>query len=154
AIEAITEELCATAWTQFQEIEKAGGPWAALESGLVQKNVAAVRAEREKAVARGKDILTGTNAYPDLRETTPAVLNAAPALKSEPASEMALPRIRLAEPFERLRDTSDKILAHTGARPRVFLAVLGKQADFGARANFAKNFFESGGIETVEGAPE
>jgi methylmalonyl-CoA mutase len=153
AIEAITEELCTTAWAQFQDIEKAGGPWTALESGLVQKNVAAIRAEREKAIARGKDILTGTNAYPDIREATPAVLDVAPAAKSEPASAAALPRIRLGEPFEKLRNKSDAILIKTGARPKTFLAVLGKPADFSARANFARNFFEAGGIETIEGAP-
>jgi methylmalonyl-CoA mutase len=150
-IEAITDELCAAAWSHFQEIESAGGAWAALESGLVQKNAAAVRAEREKAVARGKDILTGTNAYPDIRETTPAVLDVAPAAKSEPAGAAALPRIRLGEPFEKLRDKSDASLAKTGARPKIFLAVLGKPADFSARVNFAKNFFEAGGIETIEG---
>jgi methylmalonyl-CoA mutase len=63
----------------------------------------------------------------------------------------ALPRIRLGEPFEQLRDASDKILAQTGTRPKVFLATLGKPADFNARANFAKNFFEAGGIEAVGG---
>jgi methylmalonyl-CoA mutase len=154
AIEAFTEELCATAWTQFQEIEKAGGAWAALESRLVQKNVTTVRAEREKAVARGKDILTGTNAYPDIREATPTVLDVAPSAKIEAASATALPRIRLGEPFEKLRDKSDAFLAKTGARPKIFLAVLGKQVDSSARANFAKNFFEAGGIETIEGIPE
>ena len=60
-----------------------------------------------------------------------------------------LPRIRLAEPFEPLRDASDTILAKTGARPKVFLANLGTPADFTARATFAKNFFEAGGIEAV-----
>src|SRR5262249_45312296 len=33
AFEALTEQLCFAAWTQFQEIEHAGGAWAALESG-------------------------------------------------------------------------------------------------------------------------
>jgi methylmalonyl-CoA mutase len=153
AIEAITEELCTAAWAHFQEIESAGGAWAALEAGLVQKNAAAVRAEREKAVARGKNILTGTNAYPDIRESTPAVLDVAPAANSEPVGTAALPRIRLGEPFEKLRDKSDASLAKTGARPKVFLAVVGKPADFSARVNFAKNFFEAGGIETIEGEP-
>jgi methylmalonyl-CoA mutase len=61
----------------------------------------------------------------------------------------ALPRIRLAEPFEALRDVSDRALAKTGARPKVFLANLGKLSDFTARATFAKNFYEAGGIEAV-----
>ncbi len=33
AIEALTQELCAAAWSMFQEIEKSGGVWAALQSG-------------------------------------------------------------------------------------------------------------------------
>ena len=126
--------------------------WATLETGLVQRHAAAVRAERERAVARRTDILTGTNEFPDINETVPAVLDVAPAAlpKDEAAvTAAALPRIRLAEPFEHLRDASDKILAQAGARPKVFLATLGKPADFNARANFAKNFFEAGGIEAV-----
>jgi methylmalonyl-CoA mutase len=152
AFEALTEQLCLAAWTQFQEIEHEGGAWPALESGLLQRNVAAVRAARQQALARGKEILTGTNAYPDIAETPPAVLAVASrAARSEPASATALslPRLRLAEPFEALRDKSDRILAATGARPKVFLATLGAPAEFTARANFARNFFEAGGIEAV-----
>jgi methylmalonyl-CoA mutase len=59
--------------------------------------------------------------------------------------------VRLAEPFEALREASDRLLATTGARPKVFLATLGTQAEFTARATFAKNFFAVGGIETVGG---
>ena len=36
----------------------------------------------------------------------------------------------------------------------MFLATLGKPADFNARANFAKNFFEAGGIEAVGGGDD
>jgi methylmalonyl-CoA mutase len=155
ALEALTQNLCTAAWSLFQEIEKAGGVWAALLSGLIQRHVAAVRAEREKAIARRTDILTGTNEYPDLDEAMPVVLDVAkvapPQEGAATVMTAALPRIRLAEPFEQLRDASDKILAATGARPKIFLATLGKPADFNARANFAKNFFEAGGIEAVSG---
>ena len=41
------------------------------------------------------------------------------------------------------------MLAKTGARPKIFLANLGTLAEFTARAMFAKNFFEAGGIEAV-----
>ncbi len=40
-------------------------------------------------------------------------------------------------------------LTTTGTRPKIFLANLGTPADFTARATFAKNFFESGGIEAI-----
>jgi len=80
AIEDLTGKLCVTAWAQFQEIEKAGGAWAALECGLVQKNVAAVRTERQKAAARRKDALTGTSDFPNLDEKAAAVLDVAPVV--------------------------------------------------------------------------
>jgi len=153
ALEAITQQLCTAAWSQFQEIEKAGGVWPALETGLIQNSVAAVRAERQKAIARRKDILTGTNAYPDFHETLSAVLDVAPIAPPQESmaavTATALPRIRLAERFEQLRDTSDKIVAETGARPKIFLATLGTPADFAARASFITNFFEPGGFEPV-----
>ena len=78
AIEDLTSKLCIAAWKLFQEIEAAGGAWAGLEQGLVQKQVAAVRAERQKAVARRKDALTGSSDYPNLTEKTPPVLKVAP----------------------------------------------------------------------------
>jgi methylmalonyl-CoA mutase len=153
AIEDLTAKLCAAAWAQFQEIEKAGGAWAALEHGLVQNGVAAVRAERQKAAARRKDALTGTSDFPNLHEQIAAVLKVVPVVTPKESTATVttepLPNIRMAEPFERLRDASDCLLAKTGARPKVFLANLGKLSDFTARAMFAKNFYEAGGIEAL-----
>jgi methylmalonyl-CoA mutase len=62
----------------------------------------------------------------------------------------ALPPMRLAAPFERLRDKSDELLGTQGERPTIFLASLGTPADFTARATFAKSFFETGGIEAID----
>jgi methylmalonyl-CoA mutase len=58
--------------------------------------------------------------------------------------------MRLAAPFESLRDRSDEMLKSRGARPKIFLANLGSAADFTARATFAKSFFETGGIEAID----
>jgi methylmalonyl-CoA mutase len=153
ALEAITQQLCEDAWSLFQKIEKAGGVWAALEAGTIQQNVAAVRAKRQEAVARCTDILTGTNEFPDIHEDAPAVLRLMPTTTAKDgevaATSAPLKSMRLAEPFERLRDASDEFLSRSGARPRIFLATLGKATDFTPRATFAKNFFEAGGIEAV-----
>jgi len=62
----------------------------------------------------------------------------------------ALAPMRLAAPFEALRDKSDEKLKATGARPKIFLANLGTAVDFTARATFAKSFFETGGIEAID----
>jgi methylmalonyl-CoA mutase len=160
AIEHLTDALCASAWALFQTYDKAGGAWAALEQGLIQRDVAAVREKRQAAAARRKDPITGTSDYPNLHENAARVLNVARApLPKEPGAEPTiepLPSIRLAEPFERLRDKSDAILRKTGARPKVFLANLGKVSDFTARATFARNFYEAGGLESVgnDGFPD
>jgi methylmalonyl-CoA mutase len=151
-IEQLTGQLCRAGWSEFQDIERAGGAWGALEQGLIQKKVAAVRDQRLAAVARRKDALTGTSDFPDLAEPPVSVLEVAavaPASVAVACRIEPLPRIRLAEPFEQLRDASDRMLARTGARPKVFLANLGKPSDFTARASFAKNFFEAGGIEAI-----
>jgi methylmalonyl-CoA mutase len=151
-IEALTGEIAKTAWSLFQEIEAVGGAALAIEQGLLQKKVTATRAERLKAIARRKDALTGVSDYPDLGELPVKVLDVArvtvPPMPASITFE-SLPPMRLAEPFEALRDASDRILAKTGARPKVFLANLGKLSDFTARATFAKNFYEAGGIEAV-----
>jgi methylmalonyl-CoA mutase len=151
-IEELTSQLCTAAWSLFQEIERAGGAEAALEQGLIQNKVAVVRAARQAAVARRKDALTGTSDYPNLGEAAVAVLAVPPVVPPDgaaPATIEPLPRIRLAEPFERLRDASDRLRAKTGSRPKIFLANLGELSTFTARAMFANNFFAAGGIEPV-----
>ena len=150
-IESLTQALCEAAWALFQEIEKAGGAFAALEQNLIQGKVAATRAAREVNIARRREVLTGASAFPNLDEAQVAVLDVK-ANEPTPAGEAkikfeALSPTRLAAPFERLRDRSDEILKAKGARPKVFLANLGTAADFTARATFAKSFFETGGIE-------
>ena len=153
-IETLTQQLCEAAWSLFQEIEKAGGVFGALEQNLIQRKVAATRAAREANIARRKEVLTGATKFPDLHEATVTVLKSKPVALA-PSGEAkfkfdALSPMRLAAPFERLRDRSDQILKERGARPRVFLANLGTPADFTARARFAKSFFETGGIDAID----
>jgi methylmalonyl-CoA mutase len=152
-IEALTQGLCEAAWQLFQETEKAGGAFAALEQNLIQRKVVATRAAREANIIRRREVLTGASEFPNLHEDQVAVLDAKP-VKLAPYGEAnfkfdGLPPMRLAAPFERLRDRSDEILKIRGARPKVFLANLGTSADFTARATFAKSFFETGGIEAI-----
>jgi methylmalonyl-CoA mutase len=157
-IEALTQELCTAAWAMFQDIEKNGGAFPALGNNLIQPKVAATRAARQAAIARRRDVLTGASEFPNLHEPRASVLKARPSeavpygkpkIKFNP-----LEPIRLAMPFEALRDKSDHLLARKGGRPKVFLANLGTPADFTARATFAKSFFESGGIEAIDYLPQ
>jgi methylmalonyl-CoA mutase len=153
-IETLTRELCEAAWALFQETEKAGGLFAALEQNIIQRKVAATRAAREANIAKRRDVLTGASEFPNLHESDVAVLDVKPVMLP-PYGEAKykfdpLPPMRLAAPFEVLRDKSDAMLEKAGKRPKVFLANLGTAADFTARATFAKSFFEAGGIEAVD----
>jgi methylmalonyl-CoA mutase len=153
-IETLTQQLCESAWSLFQEIEQAGGVFASLEQNLIQRRVAATRAAREADIGKRKAVLTGASEFPNLHEAAAALLDATP-ITLAPYGEArfkfdALPPMRLAEPFEHLRDRSDEILKTRGARPKVFLANLGTAADFTARATFARSLFETGGIEAVD----
>ncbi len=153
-IEALTSELCTRAWDLFQQIEKAGGIWTALESNVLQRQVSEVRAARQRNVARRKDVITGVSEFANLLERPAGILDAKPlTLASYGEAKFKFDPLtphRLAEPFEALRDASDEILKKTGSRPKVFLANLGTPESFTARATFTKNLFEAGGIEAPD----
>ncbi|MGF3023048.1 methylmalonyl-CoA mutase family protein [Methylobacterium aquaticum] len=145
--EALTDALCAQAWTLFQTIERDGGIAGSLRSGALAERLAGLRKTRDADLATRRQPITGTSEFPDLHEAPVAVLSPAPAAPAVP--EGALPSRRLAEPYEALRDASDAIVERTGRRPRVFLANLGALSAFNTRATFARNAFEAGGIEAV-----
>lgn len=165
-VESLTEEIARAAWQRFRDLEAAGGMPAVLLDGTLGQAIAEVRSRRLAAVATREEPLTGVSEFPDIAEAPeprPApdlgalrsrARSAAPSGPAgpeggSPTTCEPLPTVRWAEEFEALRDASDAHLAATGQRPRVFLVNLGPVATHTARATFAKNFFESGGIEAV-----
>ncbi|THA41035.1 methylmalonyl-CoA mutase family protein [Streptomyces sp. A1547] len=142
-VEQLTDELAHAAWEFFQTIEKAGGLAAALRSGLVAERLAATWAERSKKLAKRREPITGVSEFPLLSEK-PLDREPAPA-----GPTGGLPRVRRDEAYEALRARSDAHLAATGNRPRIFLAALGPAAAHTARATFAANLFQAGGVEAV-----
>ncbi|MFF5405793.1 methylmalonyl-CoA mutase family protein [Streptomyces misionensis] len=142
-VERLTDELAQAAWEFFRTIERDGGQGAVLRSGRLRTDLATTWAERSKRLAKRREPITGVSEFPLLAEK-PVVREPAP----EPPSG-GLPRVRRDEAFEELRARSDAHLAATGARPRIFLATLGPAAAHTARATFAANLFQAGGIEPV-----
>ncbi|WP_037604384.1 methylmalonyl-CoA mutase family protein [Streptacidiphilus rugosus] len=150
-VERLTDELAHAAWAFFQELERAGGQEAALGSGLVAERIEATWAARTKKLARRKEPITGVSEFPNVTEK-PVVRDPAPPhrpLGRAAAAGPGLPRVRRDEAFEALRARSDAALATGGARPKVFIAALGPAAVHTARAAFAANLFQAGGIEAV-----
>ncbi|WP_424211329.1 methylmalonyl-CoA mutase family protein [Streptomyces sp. BI20] len=147
-VEELTDRLAETAWGFFQEVEAAGGLPAALRSGLVRERLAAGWARRSRRLATRREPITGVSEFPFLAEKPverPAPVGG-PVRAGRPGG---LPVVRRDEAYEELRARSDAHLAATGARPRVFLAALGPAAAHTARASFASNLFQAGGIEPV-----
>jgi methylmalonyl-CoA mutase len=68
AVESLTDQMAAEAWKRFQEIEENGGMTRALESGSLAKAIGAVRDQRRKNIQRRKDVVLGTNSYPNATE--------------------------------------------------------------------------------------
>jgi methylmalonyl-CoA mutase len=148
AIEALTDELAHAAWGQFQQIERDGGIVASLQAGGIQRQIAKVRETRAKDIASRRAALTGTSEFPNLDEAPVTVLLPSPVATAA-ASPLALPSLRLAAPFEALRDAADAIAAKTGQRPTVFLANLGPMAEHSARSTWIRNLLAAGGIAAV-----
>jgi methylmalonyl-CoA mutase len=71
------------------------------------------------------------------------------AIHSGSARVAGLNRHRLSDAFEALREASEKHLARTGSRPKVFLATMGPLLQHKARGDFSRGFFEVGGFEVV-----
>jgi len=141
AVEAHTDGLAEKAWDLFRTIERRGGLADVLQERYLQAEIAEVKSRRAKDVATRKLPITGTSEFPILVQEAPEVL-APLAAAAAPAADGALVPYRIAEDFEALRDKADA----AAAAPKVFLATLGPVAAFTARATFAKNFFEAGGI--------
>lgn len=102
-IEDLTAKLCAAAWTQFQDLERAGGLPAALEQGAFQQQVGAVRAARVQALRDGTDALTGTTIFPNGNEAPVKVLDVPRVELPETEKEFvfeALKPVRLGQVFE------------------------------------------------------
>ncbi|MFG3204095.1 methylmalonyl-CoA mutase family protein [Streptomyces sp. NPDC048192] len=142
-VERLTDELAQAAWEFFRTIERDGGQAAVLRSGRLRTDLATTWAERSKRLAKRREPITGVSEFPLLAEK-PVEREPAPLPPSG-----GLPRVRRDEAFEELRARSDAHLAATGARPRIFLATLGSAAEYTARATFAANLFQAGGIEPV-----
>ncbi|MDX2309196.1 MAG: methylmalonyl-CoA mutase family protein [Hyphomicrobium sp.] len=147
-VEKLTQDLAEAAWTELKSIEQAGGMVAALKSGLVQDRIAKAAAVRAKAIATGRQELTGVSAFPLLGDdgltVTPWRGGASPA--QNPAETVKpLKLSRLSEPFEALRDAADAH-AQSGKPLEVFLASLGQVVDHNVRSTWIKNYLAAGGI--------
>lgn len=149
-VETLTRAIAAEAWKLFLEVEDKGGFLAAVNDGFVQKSVTESSQKRHNDVARRKEILLGTNQYPNVNEMAAEKIvntNCGCGCKNTAEGENAgLPVTRAASDFEALRLATEA----ASNRPKVFMLTIGNLAMRLARAQFSTNFFGCAGYEIID----
>ena len=148
-IETLTDSIAKAAWELFKQAEEKGGYVAAFTAGFVQETIKATAQKRDMNIATRRDILLGTNQYPNFTEVAEAevtleAITRAEAKKGAVAETLAPYRGAMA--FEALRFKTDK----SGKEPKAFMLTIGALAMRRARAQFACNFFACAGLRTID----
>jgi len=151
-IESMTRQLADKAWDIFRSVEKEGGYRKALEKGSIQDSLAASLNRRLKNIATRKEILVGTNHYPNPEENITAEkkmdhLN----MSWSPATKRVRPVDirRLSEEMESLRLTTEL----SQKNPVVYLFGFGTSPIRSVRENFVINLVGCAGFSFAENAP-
>ena len=149
-VETLTVSIANEAWKLFLATEEKGGFVACVNNGTVQAVVRETSEKRHTDVARRKEILLGTNQYPNINETAAAKIKTTGCHCScsheDEDSANALPATRAASDFEALRLATEA----ASNRPKVFMLTIGNLAMRLARAQFSTNFFGCAGYEIID----
>ncbi len=146
-IENLTQSIADQAWKLFKEVEGKGGYIAAFKAGFIQDTIEASAAARDKAVATRRQILLGTNQYPNFSETRPEGAAAkCCGCGDKVVGARVLKPYRGAMAFEALRAKVDA----SGREPKAFMLTAGSLAMARARSQFACNFFACAGIRVID----
>ena len=149
-IEELTAMVAKEAWTIFLETEKEGSFLAAMQKGIIQDKINRAASARKGDVARRREILLGTNQYPNFREQNAPEADAGRLFSKEtPLPDGQVTRLipsRGAEEFEKLRLDTE----HAARRPLAFMLTIGNPAMRRARAQFSSNFFACAGYQVKD----
>ena len=153
-IENLTVAIAQQAWNLFLQVEDEGGMVKAVQAGSVQATINASNKARHEAVSKRKEILLGTNQYPNFNELAGDKVPADKEQKcgcggghhEEEASLAKLVTDRAASEFEALRLQTE----HSGKRPKAFMLTIGNLAMRQARAQFSCNFLACAGYQVID----
>ena len=147
-IETLTNQIAEKAWKIFLEVEDLGGFLEAVNAGTIQKAIKATAASRLKSVSSRREILLGTNQFPNFNETASAKVEIKKSSDCDcDHNEVeTLPAVRAAEEFEALRFATE----NAAKRPKAFMLTIGNLAMRLARAQFSCNFFACAGYEVID----
>lgn len=150
-VEVLTNSLADVAWKLFLEVEEKGGFSVAVNAGEIQNAVNASNVSRKKAVATRREILLGSNQYPNFTEVAADKIQekGSCCCGGGHCGEATIPALdfsRGASEFEALRMTTEK----SGKTPKVFMLTIGNLAMRLARSQFSANFFGCAGYKIID----
>ena len=148
-IENLTVAIAKQAWDLFLQTEEEGGMLKAVLSESVQNTVNASNKARHEAVSKRKEILLGTNQYPNFNERAGEKTPIASSCCCEGKEDTSIAKLNLdraASEFEALRLQTE----HSGKRPKAFMLTIGNLAMRQARAQFSCNFLACAGYEVID----
>jgi methylmalonyl-CoA mutase len=104
-IENLTQQLAEKALELFKDIEKNGGLITQLIEGTIQRKISESAAKEQDLFDSGKEVLLGTNKYPNKNDRMKDDLELYPFVKQNPRKTLIVPIIekRLAEKLEQER---------------------------------------------------
>ena len=152
-LENLTHAIATEAWKQFLAIQEQGGMYEMIAAGKVQADMQANLTKRLGDVAKRKEILLGSNQYPNFNEKAAKKIKTTGCgcgcgtCSTKPEGALAtLPVARAAEEFEALR------LETEGAKkqPVAFMLTIGNLAMRIARAQFSCNFLACAGYKVID----
>lgn len=110
-IESLTEQLAEKALTLFKDIEANGGFITQLIEGTIQRKINESAQKEQELFDSGKEVLLGTNKYPNKNDKMANDLELFPFVKTNPRKTLITPIIerRLAEKLEQERLSSEKL---------------------------------------------
>lgn len=161
-VETLTVSLAKEAWKLFLEVVDKGGFFACVNNAEIQKAINASGEKRHTDMARRKEILLGSNQYPNFNEMAAEKIQPGSSADysndgaracgpcacgmGEGSADKALKFDRQASDFEKLRLATE----HASNRPKVFMLTIGNLAMRLARAQFSANFFGCAGYQIID----
>ncbi|MDR0506393.1 MAG: methylmalonyl-CoA mutase family protein, partial [Dysgonamonadaceae bacterium] len=150
-IETLTNSIAQEAWKIFLEAEEKGF-YESVKTGEIQKIINDSADKRFKAVAQRREILLGTNQFPNFTEKA----GERQKVKGESSDccnsltinpvPLTLNQKRLGEEFEALRLTTEK----SGKEIKAFMLTIGNLAMRLARSQFSSNFLACAGYKVID----
>ena len=149
-IENLTHAIAEEAWKQFLAIQEQGGMYEMVAAGKVQEAMQENLTKRLADVAKRKEVLLGSNQYPNFTEKAAKKIKETACgcgcCATQQGQIPALHIARAAEEFETLRLETEA----AKKQPVAFMLTIGNLAMRIARAQFSCNFLACAGYKVID----